>query len=232
MSDSYLAQRLPEVLPQNPMHWAAAWLEEATRQGLQRNPNSMTLATVGEDGQPSARVVLCKAFEPDPGYLVFYTNYLSRKVQELDANPRVAVTFHWDALGRQVRIDGIAVRSPDGESDAYFASRNWGSQVGAWGSDQSAPVASRHALLLQLRERARHLGLNVSDDLQSIQAGERSVVPRPAHWGGVRVWANAIELWIEGADRIHERGRWQRSLAASGAHDFVAGEWRGTRLQP
>lgn len=232
MSDSYLAQRLPEVLPQNPMHWAAAWLDEATRQGLQRNPNSMTLATVGEDGQPSARVVLCKAFEPDPGYLVFYTNYLSRKVQELDANPQVAVTFHWDALGRQVRIDGIAVRSPDEESDAYFASRNWGSQVGAWGSDQSAPVASRQALLLQLRERARHLGLNVSDDLQSIQSGERPVVPRPAHWGGVRVWASAIELWIEGADRIHERGRWRRSLEASGAHDFVAGEWSGTRLQP
>ena len=232
MSDSYLAQRLPEVLPQNPMHWAAAWLEEATRQGLQRNPNSMTLATVGEDGQPSARVVLCKAFEPDPGYLVFYTNYLSRKVQELDANPRVAVTFHWDALGRQVRIDGIAVRSPDGESDAYFASRNWGSQVGAWGSDQSAPVTSRQALLLQLRERARRLGLNVSDDLQSIQGEERPVVPRPAHWGGVRVWASAIELWIEGADRIHERGRWRRSLEASGADDFVAGEWSGTRLQP
>ena len=232
MSDSYLAQRLPEVLPQNPMHWAAAWLEEATRQGLQRNPNSMTLATVGEDGQPSARVVLCKAFEPDPGYLVFYTNYLSRKVQELDANPHVAVTFHWDALGRQIRIDGMAVRSPGEESDAYFASRNWGSQVGAWGSDQSAPVTSRQALLLQLRERARRLGLNVSDDLQSIQGEERPVVPRPAHWGGVRVWASAIELWIEGADRIHERGRWRRSLEASGADDFVAGEWSGTRLQP
>ena len=232
MSDSYLAQRLPEVLPQNPMHWAAAWLDEATRQGLQRNPNSMTLATVGEDGQPSARVVLCKAFEPDPGYLVFYTNYLSRKVQELDANPQVAVTFHWDALGRQVRIDGIAVRSPDEESDAYFASRNWGSQVGAWGSDQSAPVASRQALLLQLRERARHLGLNVSDDLQSIENGDRAVIPRPGHWGGVRIWASAVELWIEGQDRIHDRARWQRSLDRDAAPDFVAGDWKGTRLQP
>ena len=232
MTNPYLAHKLPDELPGNPMHWAAAWLEEATKQAVQRNPNSMMLAAVGDDGQPSARVVLCKHFVPDPGYLVFYTNYLSSKVREIQANPRVAVTFHWDALGRQVRIEGIAALSPSAESDAYFASRNWGSQLGAWGSDQSAPVESRDALRHQLRERARELGLNVSDDLQSIDSDERPAIPRPGHWGGVRVWASAIELWIEGRDRIHDRGRWQRALDRKDEHDFVTGEWRGTRLQP
>ncbi len=214
------------------MHWAAAWLDEAKRQRVQRNPDSMTLVTVGNDGRPSARVVLCKDFVADPGYLVFYTNYESRKVQELRANPQVAATFHWDALGRQIRIEGIAVLSPAAESDAYFASRNWGSQLGAWGSDQSAPLASRDALFRQLRERAGELGLNVSDDMQSIENIDLPVIPRPAHWGGVRVWASAVELWIEGEDRIHERGRWQRGLEGKDEHEFVTDEWQGTRLQP
>ncbi len=232
LTNPYLAHQLPDELPGNPLHWAAAWLDEATRQEVQRNPNSMTLATAGNDRQPSARVVLCKDFVPDPGYLVFYTNYHSRKVGELQAQPRVAVTFHWDALGRQIRIEGIAALSPAAESDAYFASRNWGSQLGAWGSDQSAPIASRDALLRQLRERAKELGLNVSDDLQSIGDIDRPAIPRPGHWGGVRVWASAVELWIEGKDRIHDRGRWQRTLDRKDEHDFVTGEWRGTRLQP
>lgn len=232
LTNPYLAQHLPDDLPGDPMQWAAAWLDEATRQNVQRNPNSMTLVTVAEDGQPSARIVLCKDFVADPGYLVFYTNYRSRKVRELHTNPRVAVTFHWDALGRQVRIEGTAVLSPREESDAYFASRNRGSQLGAWGSDQSAPLSSRAALLRQLRERADELGLNVSDDLQSIESIDRLAIPRPGHWGGVRVWANAVELWIEGEDRIHDRGRWQRSLERTAGHDFVAGEWRGIRLQP
>jgi pyridoxamine 5'-phosphate oxidase len=232
LTDLFLAQRLPDELPGNPMHWAAAWLDEATSQQVQRNPNSMTLVTVGAEGWPSARVVLCKDFVPDPGYLVFYTNYRSRKVLELRANPRVAVTFHWDALGRQVRIEGIAMLSPAAESDAYFASRHWGSQLGAWGSDQSAPLASRDALFAQLRERAAELELNVSDDLQSLQDADRPAIPRPDHWGGVRVWANRVELWIEGKDRIHDRACWQRSLDGKDEHEFTAGPWQGTRLQP
>jgi len=214
------------------MQWAAAWLDEATRQCVQRNPNSMTFVTVGNDGKPSARVVLCKDFVADPGYLVFFTNYLSRKVREIRANPDVAVTFHWDALGRQVRIEGTAVFSPAAESDAYFATRDRGSQLGAWGSDQSAPLASREALLRQLQERARNLGLNVSDDLQSIEIVDGGTISRPDHWGGVRVWASAVELWIEGQDRIHDRARWQRTLDASGGGDFAAGPWEGSRLQP
>ena len=232
MTNPYLAQQLPEALPENPMHWAAAWLDEAARQCVQRNPNSMTFVTVGNDGKPSARVVLCKDFAADPGYLVFFTNYQSRKVREFRANPDVAVTFHWDALGRQVRIEGTAVFSPAAESDAYFATRDRGSQLGAWGSDQSAPLASREALLRQLQERARALGLNVSDDLQSIEVVDGGVISRPDHWGGVRVWASAVELWIEGQDRIHDRARWQRTLDASGGGNFAAGPWEGHRLQP
>lgn len=214
------------------MHWAAAWLDEATRQRVQRNPNSMMLVTVADDRTPSARVVLCKAFVPDPGYLVFYTNYKSRKVREIQANPHVAVTFHWDALGRQVRIEGIAVFSPAGESDAYFASRDRGSQLGAWGSDQSDPLASRDALFGQLRERARNLGLNVSDDLQSIESADGASIARPEHWGGVRVWASAVELWIEGKDRIHDRARWQRTLEPTTGLDLASSDWESTRLQP
>lgn len=232
MSNPYLAERLPDDLPADPMHWAAAWLDEAARQCVQRNPNAMNLATVGSDAAPSARVVLCKHFVPDPGYLVFYTNYKSRKVAELRANPRVAVTFHWDALGRQVRLEGTAVFSPADESDAYFASRDPGSQLGAWGSDQSAPLASREALLRQLAERARELGVNLDDDAQSIDKPGRRTVARPAHWGGVRIWASSVELWIEGADRIHDRARWQRPLERSAGHGFTVGDWQGTRLQP
>lgn len=232
LTNPYLAARLPDDLPGDPMHWAAAWLNEATAQCVQRNPNAMNLATVGNDAMPSARVVLCKDFVPDPGYLVFYTNYKSRKVEELRANPRVAVTFHWDALGRQVRIEGAAVFSPAAESDAYFASRDPGSQLGAWGSDQSAPLASRAALLRQLAERASELGLNLDGDAESIDNARRKSIARPAHWGGVRVWASAVELWIEGPDRIHDRARWQRTLERDAGHGFAAGAWQGTRLQP
>ena len=232
MSDDYLAPTLPNPLPSNPMAWANAWLEHATAEAVQRNPNSMTLATVDGDGQPSARVVLCKSFVVDPGYLVFYTNYQSRKMIEAFAHPHVAATFHWDAFGRQVRIEGFAVRSPADESDAYFATRHWGSQIGAWGSDQSAPIASRQALIEQIASRARSIGVEVADDLQSLAGSKPSVVPRPKQWGGVRLWPRRIELWIEGGDRIHDRATWMRSLAADTEHTFVVGEWSGARLQP
>ncbi len=232
MTNPYLAPRLPDELPNDPMRWARAWLDEATRRGVQRNPNSMTLVTVAADTQPSSRVVLCKEFRADPGYLVFYTNYQSRKVIELDANPLVAASFHWDALGRQIRLEGQAIRSPAAESDDYFASRDWGSQLGAWASDQSAPITSREALMEQLRDRARELGIEVSADMQTIRNPDTPPIPRPSHWGGIRIWTSMIELWIEGEDRIHERARWHRKLTQAGKHGFETGRWRGTRLQP
>lgn len=232
MTDDFLASTLPDPLPANPMAWADAWLRHASNEGVQRNPNSMTLATVADNGQPSARVVLCKSFVVDPGYLVFYTNYQSRKMSDVFAHPDVAATFHWDALGRQVRVEGVAVRSPADESDAYFATRHWGSQVGAWGSDQSAPIASREALVGQIAARARAIGVDVADDLQSLSGAAPDNVPRPKHWGGVRIWPRRIELWIEGSDRIHDRGAWSRSLTAVDEHSFAVGDWSGTRLQP
>ena len=115
MTNPYLADRLPEPLPADPMHWANAWLREASAQDNRRNPNSVTLVTVGQDAKPSARVVLCKSFQSDAGYIVVYTNYLSRKCQEIEGNANVSLLFHWDCMGRQIRIGGTAVRSPAAE---------------------------------------------------------------------------------------------------------------------
>jgi pyridoxamine 5'-phosphate oxidase len=224
--------RLPDELPADPMHWADAWIKEATASAIQRNPASMTLVTVDALSFPSARVVLCKEIVPDPGYLVFHTNYNSRKVKELGQCANVAVVFHWDALGRQIRIEGQAVLSPVAESDDYFKTREWGSQLGAWGSDQSDDLESREALIKQFKERAASLGLSVADDLQSLTSTERPTIERPQHWGGIRIWASAIELWIEGSDRIHDRGAWKRELSRASEYDFNVTPWIGRRLQP
>ncbi len=232
MTNPYMAPTLPVALPDNPMHWAEAWLDEATRREVQRNPNSMTLATVAGDGRPSARVVLCKAFAAEPGYVVFYTNYGSRKVAEIRSTKNVALTFHWDALGRQARLEGAALFSPAAESDAYFESRHWGSRIGAWGSDQSRTLASRAALVAQIRERARKLGVELSADLELLEPGDPVSIPRPPHWGGIRVWPRTVELWVEGVDRVHDRAVWTRELEPDGEHDFRPGPWSATRLQP
>jgi pyridoxamine 5'-phosphate oxidase len=216
---------LPTPLPADPMPVAAAWLAEATERALQPNPNALVITTVGRESQPAARVVLCKDFVADPGYLVFYTNYQSRKAREIAANSRVGALFHWDGLGRQVRIEGIAVRSPAEESDAYFASRPRGSQLGAWASDQSEPVASREVLLEQLHGRAAELGVTVPPE-------EAAEISRPPHWGGYRLWALRVELWTEGASRIHDRALWERRLTRDSEHSFETGAWQCTRLQP
>ena len=232
MTNPYLAARLPDDLPNDPMHWVAAWLTDAREQGVRRNPLAMAIVTSGNDARPAARMVLCKEFHADPGYLVFYTNYKSSKASQIQENSNVSVLFHWDHLGRQVRIEGQAVRSPEAESDAYFATRDWGSQIGAWGSDQSAPLESRGALVAQVGKRALKLGVNVAKNLQSIIGSDQPAIPRPPHWGGFRVWASHVELWIEGKDRIHDRARWERTLTRQDDDSFVAGDWSGTRLQP
>jgi pyridoxamine 5'-phosphate oxidase len=226
------ADRLPDLLPDDPMPLADAWLKEATTNAGARNPNAMTLATVGAGGQPALRVVLCKLFVPDPGYAVFYTNYRSRKGCELAQNPRVAATFYWDNLGLQIRLEGPAVRSPATESDEYFATRDRGSQLGAWGSDQSAPIASHGALVRQIRERAGQLGIALGDEDGQAVADRGSAIVRPPHWGGVRIWVAAIELWVEGKDRIHDRASWRRELVPTDEHGFSVSPWTGMRLQP
>ena len=214
------------------MHWADAWLKEAMAAEVQPNSNSMTLATVGGDGQPTARVVLCKEFVPDPGYVVFYTNYRSNKSIELGGNPHAAVVFHWDTMGRQIRIDGTVVLSPPEESDAYFATRDWGSQLGAWASDQSEPIESHAALITQIRKRAAELGISLGATTYELANDNVPVLPRPQHWGGFRLWATAIELWVTGKNRIHDRARWTRDIVRNSEHTFTVTPWSGSRLQP
>jgi pyridoxamine 5'-phosphate oxidase len=218
---------LPDPLPAQPLELVVAWVAEAARRGLQPNPGAMVLATVDARGRPSARVVLCKDIRPQPGYLTFFTNYRSRKGRELAANPYAAVVLHWDALHRQVRIEGRIVPASAAESDAYFATRAWRSQLGAWASEQSEPVASRASLQEAVAETARRLRVPPPDS-----AAEAAVpIARPPHWGGYHLWADAVELWTEGAARIHDRARWTRTL--SGAADAPrAGPWAAIRLQP
>ena len=224
--------RLPAELPRDPMALADSWIKEAAELGVQRNANAMTIVSVNEQGRPSARIVLCKAFVPDPGYLVFYTNYHSRKAKELAANGHAAALFHWDSLGRQIRIEGKIVRSPDDESDAYFATRHWGSQLGAWGSDQSTPIESRDALVRQIQVRGQGLGLPSQSSTQELTTNDTQKIDRPPHWGGFRLWATAVELWVEGNDRIHDRGAWTRNIESRSEQEFTLSDWTSTRLQP
>jgi len=223
--------RLPALLPEDPMQLADAWLREATANAGVRNPSAMTLATVGRDGRPSARVVLCKLFVPDPGYVVFYTNYDSRKGRDLTANPYAAAAFYWDSLGLQMRLEGLAVRSPAPESDQYFATRDRGSQLGAWGSDQSEEIATRDALVAQIGKRAAQLGIELDNKGQPL-ADAVPPIARPPHWGGVRIWVRMIELWVEGKNRIHDRAAWKREMVRTDEHAFSTSTWKGARLQP
>lgn len=157
--------------------------------------NAMTLATVGEDGAPSARIVLLKG--TDARGFVFFTNYESRKGRELIATPRAALCIHWKQAQEQIRIEGHVEKVTAEESDAYFRTRPRDSQIGAWASIQSAPLDSRSTLEARFREVAeRYEGLDV---------------PRPPHWGGFRVLPLVIEFWYGRANRLHERHLYQRA---------------------
>lgn len=226
----FATEFLPDPLPGEPLSLAADWLAEATRRASQPNPNAMVLATVDAGGAPSARVVLCKDIVAVPGYVCFYTNYRSRKGRELAVHPRAALVMHWDQLHRQLRIEGQVVKAPEAESDAYFASRPWQRRIGAWASAQSEPVASRAALLASVAETAARFHAPVPGPEDGPEPASLAI-PRPPHWGGYHLWASAVELWVEGESRIHDRARWERPLAPAGAA-FEAGPWRATRLQP
>ena len=225
------SELLPDPLPPEPLTLVSEWLAQAMAAHTQPNPNAMVLATSTREGQPSARIVLCKEIVPQPGFIVFYTNYLSAKGRQLRDNPRAAAVVHWDALHRQVRIEGPVVAAPEADSDAYFATRPWQSRIGAWASEQSEPIGSRAELLGVVKETARRFGAPTpgapgADDSLKI------TVPRPPHWGGYRLWADTVELWVEGAARIHDRARWQRRLQAPEGGSFRPGAWTATRLQP
>lgn len=195
--------------PGDPLPLAASWLADAEAR-VPKNPWAMALATVSDEGRPSLRYVLLKSLSTDRGFAVFYTNYGSRKAAELATNGRAAGALYWQELGRQLRLEGRAERSPETESDAYFASRARLSQLNAWASEQSQPMPSLATMSAQFEaRRAEFAGSNP--------------IPRPRHWGGYRLHLDAIEFWVEGADRFHERLRYERS------HD---GTWSSVWLQP
>jgi pyridoxamine 5'-phosphate oxidase len=231
LKKTFWTETLPESLPANPLEIVAQWLAQARQDAAQPNPNSMVLATVDADGRPSARVVLCKEIAAPQGYIVFYTNYLSRKGGELKGNPRAAIVFHWDHRHRQVRIEGEVEPLSDAESDAYFHTRAWQSRLGAWASRQSQPVNSRQELAEAVAREAKRFGIPYggpgSDEPENIDTD----VPRPPHWGGYRLYADAVELWVEGEFRIHDRARWTRVLSHP-LSAAAAKPWAVTRLQP
>jgi pyridoxamine 5'-phosphate oxidase len=228
---THWTETLPDPLPPNPLEVAAQWFEQARQDAAQPNPNAMVLATVDARGYPSARVVLCKKIAPEPGFIDFYTNYRSRKGQELSANPRAAVVFHWDHRHRQVRAEGRVEPLTEAENDAYFRTRAWQSRLGAWASEQSQPVGSRQALKAAVAAAARRFGIPYDGPGTPEPSDIQVDVPRPSNWGGFRLHADAVELWVEGEFRIHDRARWTRSLDRSPG-TAGASPWSATRLQP
>lgn len=216
-----MAAGLPEPLPTDPMPTLAAWLAEAEKHKRVPNPNAIALATCTADGRPSVRMVLCKGLEVGPGNVVFFTNYDSRKGDELAVNPRAACVFHFDHWERQARIEGEVERVSEAESDAYFASRALLSRVGAWASAQSRPLEKRVDLLRQVESIMERFGIGWI----SLTTGKPDkVIPRPAQWGGFRLRARRVELWQGVAGRLHDRAEWVRS----GPDDV----WHARRLQP
>lgn len=200
----YMGESLNEAdLAADPFTQFQHWFDEALRAELP-TPNAMTLATVGADGAPSARIVLLKGI--DHNGFVFYTNYKSRKGRELAANPRAALVFHWTDLEREVRIDGGVEKVTAVESDEYFASRPLPSRHAAIASPQSEVVASRAELEARFAAAAADHGESA---------------PRPAHWGGYRLKPVAVEFWQGRPSRLHDRllytlqdGRWTLSRLA------------------
>jgi pyridoxamine 5'-phosphate oxidase len=190
-----------DLLPAgDPFALFEAWFAEA-RESEPNDANAMALATATPDGRPSVRMVLLKGHGPD-GF-VFYTNAASRKGEEIRANPRAALLFHWKSLRRQVRIEGPLSEVTAAEADAYFASRHPDSRLGSAASDQSCPLDDRATYLARVEAlRAEYPDGNV---------------PRPLHWTGFRLAPVAIEFWIDRAHRLHERRRFTR--AADGGWD-------------
>jgi len=178
----------------DPFQQFAEWFREA-QAAIPVDPNAMVLSTVGPDGRPSSRVVLLKDFDAE-GF-VFYGNLESRKFRELRANPWAALNFHWKPVERQVRIEGRVAQVGDQEADAYFATRARGSQIGAWASRQSEPLASRAALEAAVKDvEARYAGRDV---------------PRPPYWSGFRLDPDRIEFWKAGQFRLHDREVFRRT---------------------
>lgn len=191
----------------NPFELFEQWFEEA-RGSEPNDPHAMAVATVDSDGLPNVRTVLLNGY--DRRGFVFYTNTESAKGRELDASGKAALVFHWKSLRRQVRVRGPVARVADAEADAYFASRPRDSQIGAWASEQSRPLASRAVFEERIAAmRARFEG---------------GPVPRPPHWTGYRIVPLSFELWHDRPFRLHDRVIFRR--------EAVDGDFTRTRLYP
>jgi pyridoxamine 5'-phosphate oxidase len=193
-------------LDPDPRRQFAAWLAEAQATGL-REPTAMTLATADAQGRPSARVVLMRGY--DERGVIFYTNYESQKGRELAVNPRAALVFYWDPLGRQVRMEGAVQPLARPDSEVYFRSRPRGSRIAAWASAQSRPIPGREALETAFEDAARRF-----------PDGD---VPLPPYWGGYVLVPEVYEFWEGRPDRLHDRLRYTRD---------PDGRWRRVRLAP
>ncbi|UUX94591.1 pyridoxamine 5'-phosphate oxidase [Aquabacterium sp. J223] len=189
----------------DPLRQFERWLTEALQAELPE-PNAMTLATVGEDGRPSSRIVLVKGV--DARGLAWYTNYDSRKGRDLAAHPFAALQFHWVELERVVRIEGRVEKTSEAESDAYYASRPLDSRIGAWASPQSRPIESRAVLVANAARYGAQFLLQP---------------PRPPHWGGYRLRPDRWEFWQGRPSRLHDRLEYR---------PLPEGGWRLQRLAP
>ena len=178
----------------NPIDLFEDWFNEAKKTEI-NDPNALALATVGKNGIPSVRMVLLKDFN-EKGF-VFYTNLNSQKSTEIKFNPNVSMCFHWKSLLRQVRITGKLTNVSDADADNYYNSRSYGSRIGAWASNQSSILKSRDELL------------NSIEEFKKKYPNEKDV-PRPKHWSGWNLNPIAIEFWLDGKDRIHERLRYTK----------------------